>query len=941
MANIILPERFEEKLKLNQTLEGIVKTTLGDFGDILQENKLYFFEEYTDHGKRHIESVLNAADNLIPDNTYQLLTVEDIGYFILSVILHDIGMHISLDGFNCLLDGEFDDVRQNLFDKHSWKELWNEYFSEAKRFNGDELNSIFGDEKTLIIEPNFSNKDSINGIQKKLVGEFLRRHHARLAHEIALKGFPGRPEYLQFGDKLDIHKKNLIGLIARSHGIDLRDSVNQIENIFGKPSRKFPLNTHAVYLMILLRISDYIQIDIQRISKTIIKIKTFSSPVSQFEHDSHLAVETLDISNQDDPERILVQAYPKDSLMFLKLKKLINDIQFEFDISWAVLGELYGQERKKLEIKYRRIISNLTDEEFINTQNYVCDSFSLKTNEEIIKLLIEPLYGNDVRYGVRELLQNSVDACLEMEKISFSNYEPNLKIEIINEDENSFFIITDNGIGMNPEIIKKYLLTAGASYRKSKEWEGVYLNEEGKSIVRRSGRFGVGLLAGFLIGDDMSVQTKKYDEEFGYKFSIHHDSRNINILKAKSIKNGTQIKIKIFEHVLKDFNPEIDSIYSLNETKWFEWFRLEKPKIEYYYFGKKLESDFEKVPDYKSTKDFKWGSIDYKGYDKILWSYDKTLGFDNICNGFVIKNEKDFFRKGSIKLESIQIPSLSIFDSNAVTPLTLNRNDFSSLLPFKEPLKKDILKDFIASLLTFKVKTKIYENEIKLRYDKIKHPCQKSYYPKKYQFENYDYTDLSTIDSFFFRKDGFILNYNYFLKKFSEINVILFEKFNSKVINANVNIKEKFAYMIFSKPKNFYNMTQECIYGTENKFFQVVQPFITYFNKTKYINNSVVYLIPETYLKSKGRRWNKYEYGISLSPDIITQKVLKDNVENIDLIRQYQLKCEQEGDILLNKLLMEYIGDDCIIPYSIEERREKFPSAFKDLEKYMKKYIKF
>ena len=38
MANIILPERFKNKLELNQELDGIVKLTLSAFGDILEEN---------------------------------------------------------------------------------------------------------------------------------------------------------------------------------------------------------------------------------------------------------------------------------------------------------------------------------------------------------------------------------------------------------------------------------------------------------------------------------------------------------------------------------------------------------------------------------------------------------------------------------------------------------------------------------------------------------------------------------------------------------------------------------------------------------------------------------------------------------------------------------------------------------------------------------------
>ena len=50
MTNIKLPLRFETKLSENQFLDGVIKLTLSQFGDIYKDNKLYFFEEYTDHG---------------------------------------------------------------------------------------------------------------------------------------------------------------------------------------------------------------------------------------------------------------------------------------------------------------------------------------------------------------------------------------------------------------------------------------------------------------------------------------------------------------------------------------------------------------------------------------------------------------------------------------------------------------------------------------------------------------------------------------------------------------------------------------------------------------------------------------------------------------------------------------------------------------------------
>lgn len=63
-----------------------------------------------------------------------------------------------------------------------------------------------------------------------LIGEFLRRHHPRLAHEIALTGVPGPPHRgLSLGD-IPHDVRNLAGLVARSHGLDLRLCVDYLKN---------------------------------------------------------------------------------------------------------------------------------------------------------------------------------------------------------------------------------------------------------------------------------------------------------------------------------------------------------------------------------------------------------------------------------------------------------------------------------------------------------------------------------------------------------------------------------------------------------------------------------------------------------------------------------------------------------------------------------------
>lgn len=955
MANIKLPERFENKLKTDQRLDGIVKTVLSSFGDIYEENKLFFFPEYTDHGIKHIQNVISSTDNLITDETFRdILKPNDIAYYILSVILHDLGMHINLDGFELLISGNFDDVQVKEFDNYTWRELWEDFVNEAKKFSGKQLQAIFGSDETIIRVPPFSNRGKINEDDKKLIGEFIRRNHPRLAHEISLKGFPGKPSILLFANEIEIGVRNMIGLIARSHGMGLRKCLDYLETTYGKYIRRTPNSTHATYLMILLRIADYIQIDSTRTFKTTLKLKTFSSSISENEHKTHLAIDDVDDKYQDDPERIFIHASPKDSLMFLKIKKLIKSIQYEFDISWAVLGELYGNIEAKPEIKYRRITSNLEEELFVTRQVYIADNFSFKANDEIIKLLIKPLYGNDPSYGVRELLQNGIDATKEREEIerkANNTYAPIVTIEIVKREQVSYFIIKDNGIGMDLDVIKNYFLSAGASFRKSIEWQKEFMDQNGNAIVRRSGRFGIGILAAFLIGREIYIETKKTGNKIGYKFSADLNVEQINIIKDESITEGTLIEIKIDEETLKYFDPANDK----SKLKWFQWFTLNSPKTIISYLGKEIISYSKLNPDLNQELPLEWNGIDSAGFDKILWTYSNDyVNKDFTCNGVVIPESRNSL-KDILPLRTANDPKISIFDSNAFTPLTLNRNSFSDKLSFSEELMKDIYKDFIAYFLVKTDISKIVENEIYLLRNRLNYPAFKS----QYEFGNFLYgynvysetshNNKDFLDTILISKKGFVLNYNYFIRKLKKIDAVFIQSEDQRITESSITLDIQDRFINFSTEKlNSINDYASAIDARQfNYETGQIDPYnsIIYIKKEKYAylfnpssKRMIVYLQNKCKIKYEANEWTCL-YLDNPKEAILSKEFLNEYSTKINFIREYEITCPYPGYHVLDELLAKYIGEDVIIPYEVDERKKKFPLAFIDLERYMKKYI--
>ena len=186
-ALLQLPSRTKELLEKDTASKAFVYSCISKLTPWIKDNRPIFFPEYTDHGFTHLNEVLLTADSIISDESWSYLTPKDASAMVLSVLLHDCAMHITVDGFYALIQDKFPKVTSRYTNlENSWSEVWNDYFAEAKRFDAKKLHSIFGD--TVPVKDIPANKLDLTDRDKLLIGEFVRRHHARMAHEIAFYG---------------------------------------------------------------------------------------------------------------------------------------------------------------------------------------------------------------------------------------------------------------------------------------------------------------------------------------------------------------------------------------------------------------------------------------------------------------------------------------------------------------------------------------------------------------------------------------------------------------------------------------------------------------------------------------------------------------------------------------------------------------------------------
>jgi hypothetical protein len=501
-----------------------------------------FFKFYTDHSETHSIDVFRTALEFIAPEAQQSVSPQDLAILLAVSFCHDSGMHLTESQFQQLIARNNSAILCDL-DSLSWPALWEIFLDEAKRFNQPTLVSIFGDAKP--IEPLPEHPQDFTDRHRMLVGEFIRRHHPRLAHDLAL-GMNNALSLPGLLESFSAAERDIVGIISRSHGMELRDCFDYVEKRFHL--RDFN-RIHIVYLMILLRVSDYMQLQASRAPRIKNYIHNIVSPISSREWRVHQSITNI-TRTHDDPEAILIEAGPSSVGDFLRVKLWLADIQHELDKSWAVLGELYGRHGDtgldNLTLTIRRVRSSILDGS--RRFDFLAEEVRFRVAEaEMLLLLLGPLYGDHPGYGLRELLQNAHDAVreaiyLKADHLATDTPEVNLKINF--KDDTNFVEIRDNGTGMTGRVIIDYFLNAGASFRSSGEWKKNFVDADGKAEIVRSGRFGVGVLAAFLVGGNISVSTRHYleDENDGLIFHAALDQREIEIRRC-ALPVGTSIRI--------------------------------------------------------------------------------------------------------------------------------------------------------------------------------------------------------------------------------------------------------------------------------------------------------------------------------------------------------------------------------------------------------------
>jgi molecular chaperone HtpG len=170
---------------------------------------------------------------------------------------------------------------------------------------------------------------------------------------------------------------------------------------------------------------------------------------------------------------------------------------------------------------------------------------TISINTENIFPIIKKFLYSDHEIFLRELVSNAVDATQKIKRLaSLGHYNKELgelKIKVAVDKKAKTITVSDNGIGMTADEIKKYInqvAFSGATEFLEKFKEANDANE----II---GRFGLGFYSSFMVAEKVEIQTLSYQDGASATRWTCDGSTEFEISEGNRTERGTDVILYI------------------------------------------------------------------------------------------------------------------------------------------------------------------------------------------------------------------------------------------------------------------------------------------------------------------------------------------------------------------------------------------------------------
>lgn len=173
--------------------------------------------------------------------------------------------------------------------------------------------------------------------------------------------------------------------------------------------------------------------------------------------------------------------------------------------------------------------------------------------ENIFPIIKKFLYSDNEIF-LRELVANAVDATQKIKRLSsLGEYKGDLgelKVSVSVDEKKKTITISDNGLGMTGEEIKKYINQIAFSGAT----EFVEKFKDAKDANEIIGKFGLGFYSAFMVADQVEIQTLSYQDGAEPARWICDGSTEFEISAGTRASRGTDIIL----HVNKESKEFLD-----------------------------------------------------------------------------------------------------------------------------------------------------------------------------------------------------------------------------------------------------------------------------------------------------------------------------------------------------------------------------------------------
>jgi len=399
------------------------------------------------------------------------------------------------------------------------------------------------------------------GLEAQAVAYAVRKLHAEAALDLATRAAPGSNDIFLLEPR-DVREDwgRDAGRIAASH----HWSLERIEGELGRQG-VVPLRIGTGdlgYVACLLRIIDYAHINRDR--------------ALSIERALRQPIEADSLLQRLAQEGIIGPGRERDELTY-RSAKAIEDV----DAWWLYYQMLTGLNdeitavRRYLELSpYRekrltlRGVRGASSPEaaavFIETSGFEPVEVNIRTGsiERVVRTLCgESLYGPDPMAAVRELVQNARDA-LTLRSILANREEERLPLRIpirirLNTAEPSLEVV-DSGIGMSKLVMTDYLPSIASNYWGSEQFFSDFPEAVGKSFDP-AGKFGIGFLSVFMLGDQVEVESNRDGGE-RLRLKLRGLGRRGELRRTSPRGTGTKIRVSLRQEVVEPLKNLVESI---------------------------------------------------------------------------------------------------------------------------------------------------------------------------------------------------------------------------------------------------------------------------------------------------------------------------------------------------------------------------------------------